>query len=144
MEKINIKRLFLSGFVAGLVFMFVEMILEGFFYLVFGVSESKMYQDAFDAVSKKILFNILNIGILFAICILIMWVYAAIRPRFQTRIKAAFAASSVFWGFAVLFVLNHINLGLFPAGALLGMGYNLVELPAAALAGSWVYNGKSR
>ena len=139
MKKINIGRVILAGLVAGLAFLFVEIVIEGFFYVLFGISESEMYQEAFDIASKKIPFHILNIAILFVICFLIMWVYAAIRPRFTNNVKAAIASSMLFWGFAFLFIVNHINLGLFPLGTFVGLGFNLIELPAAVLAGSAVY-----
>lgn len=139
MKKINIGRVVLAGSVAALAFLFVEIVVEGFFRIFFNIDESEMYLEAFNIVHSSILFHILNIAILFVICILIMWVYAAIRPRFKTNGKAALAASMIFWGFAFLFIVNHINLGLFPLGTFVGLGFNLIEIPAATLVGSLLY-----
>lgn len=140
MKKINFGRVILAGFAAGLTFLFVEIILEGSVRLIFGICESKMFQEAFNIAPSGILFHILNIGIFFMICILIMWVYAAIRPRFSSNAKAAIVTSLIFWLFAFLFTANHINLGIFPLDLyFLNMGFNLIELPVAILVGSYLY-----
>ena len=139
MKKINLGRLVLAGLVAGLAFIFVEIIVEGFLHFVFRISEAKFYLEAFEMRKSGIVFHILNLGILFVICILIMWVYAAIRPRFSSRGKTAVVASLIFWLFAFLFTANHVNLGIFPPISFISMAFNLIELPAAVIVGSAVY-----
>lgn len=139
MKKINLGRLVLAGLVAGLAFIFVEIIVEGFMYFVFRICEAKFYQEAFEMRKSGVLFHVLNLGILFAICILIMWVYAAIRPRFSSRCKTAIVASLVFWLFAFLFVSNHVNLGIFPPTSFMSMAFNLIEIPVAIIVGSAIY-----
>ena len=139
MKKINLGRLVLAGLVAGFAFIFVEIIVEGSMHFFFKISEAQIYLDAFEMRKSGVLFHILNIGILFAICILIMWVYAALRPRFSSRVKTAIVASLIFWLFGFLFTTNHINLGIFPPMSFIGLGFNIIELPAAVIAGSAIY-----
>jgi len=140
MKKISIAKVALAALVASLVFLFVEMILEGGVMLIFGVSEVKMMQEASIPIPSGTLYYVLAIIDLYLVCSLIMWVYAAIRPRFRDHLRAALAASLVFWFFAFLFVVNYSNVGLYPLKfALLGMGFNLVEIPAAVMTGALVY-----
>ena len=140
MKKIHPGKVALAALVASLVFLFVEIVLEGGVMLIFGVSEAEMMQEASIPVPSGALYHTLTIVYLYLVCALIMWVYAAIRPRFRDHMRAALAASFVFWLFAFLFVVNYSNVGLYPLKfALLGMGFNLVEIPAAVMAGALVY-----
>jgi hypothetical protein len=139
MKKINFGRLILAGLVAGLAFIFVEIIVEGSMYFVFRISEAKIFQEAFEMRCSGVLFHILNLGILFAICILIMWVYAVLRPRFSSRGTTAIVASLIFWLFAFLFVANHVNLGIIPPMSFISLAFNLIELPVAVIVGSNIY-----
>jgi len=145
MKKINFGRVVLAGFVAALVFFFVEIVLEGFVYLIFGICESKIAKEFLGYIPSGTLFYILNILIFFAICILIMWVYAAIRPRFTSNAKAAIVTSLVFWLLVFLFLANFVNIGIFPLeAALLSLGFNLIELPIGILVGSLLYKDKEK
>jgi len=139
MKKINLGRLVLAGLVAGFAFIFVEIIVEGSMHFFFRISEAKFYLEAFEMRKSGVLFHILNLGILFVICILIMWVYAAIRPRFSSRGITAIVASLIFWLFAFLFTANHVNLGIFPPMSFIGLAFNLIELPVAVIVGSLIY-----
>jgi glucan phosphoethanolaminetransferase (alkaline phosphatase superfamily) len=140
MKKISIGKVAIAALVASLAFLFVETILEGGVLLVFGVSEAKMMQEASIPHPSGTIYFVLAIVYLYLVCALIMWVYAAIRPRFKNHMGAALAASLVFWLFAFLFVVNYSNIGLYPLKfALLGMGFNLIEIPFAVMAGALVY-----
>lgn len=131
---------FLAGFVASLAFMFTEMVLEGSVQLIFRVSEAELFREVFDRLPSGTLYHVINLLYLYLACTLMMSVYAAIRPRFRRRLPAALVTSLVFWLFAVLFVVNYCNMGLYPYRlGLLSMLFNLVEIPAAVIAGSAVY-----
>ena len=79
--------------------------------------------------------------ITFGVGLLLVFVYAAIRPRFGSRAQTAIVAGLVVWALVYVYggVLLHAR-GLFPTGlTLLGMIWTLVETPLAALAGAWAY-----
>ena len=140
MKKIRIGKVALAALVASLVFLFVELVLEGSVRLIFGISEVEMMREANIPIPSGTIYYVLTILYLYLVCALIMWVYAAIRPRFRDHMGAALAASLVFWLFAFLFVVNYSNVGLYPLKfALLGMGFNLVEIPLATMGGALVY-----
>lgn len=140
MNKIRMGYVFLAGFVASLTFIFTEMVLEGSVQFIFRFSEAKLFLQAFDRLPSGTLYHILNLLYLYLVCTLIMWIYAAIRPRFKKRLHAALGTSLVFWLFVFLFFGNYSNMGLYPYRlTLLAIGFNLVEIPAAVIGGSLVY-----
>ena len=133
-------RVLLAAFVASLSFLFIEAVLEGTFYLITGVSEGELFKDAYRFLPTGFLYYAVTIIYLYLVFVLMMWIYAAIRPRFKTHITAALATSLVFWLFAFLFVVNYSNQGLHPLKlGLLSMGFNLIELPVSLIGGSLVY-----
>ncbi len=140
MKKIRVGYVFLAGFVASLAFVFTEMVVEGSVQFIFRISEAKMFVEAFDDLPAGTLYHILNLLYLYLICTLIMWIYAAIKPRFRKRVHAALATSAVFWLFVILFFVNYSNMGLYPYRmTLMTIVFNLLEIPAAVIAGSLVY-----
>lgn len=71
---------------------------------------------------------------------LIMYVYAAIRPRFNTNIKAGLVTSVIFCVFTSLFLAHFVNLGLFSIKMyLIFLLFNVIELPIAVLFGASIY-----
>ncbi len=140
MKKIHLARVLLAALAASLSFLFVETVLEGIVYLTTGLREADLIKNIVGHLPTGILYNAVTIVYLYLVCVLMMWVYAAVRPRFKTHITCALATSLVFWLFAFLFVVNYSNLGLYPLQlGLLSMGFNAIELPAALLLGSLVY-----
>ena len=141
MKKINVGRVLLAAFVASLGFIFAEIVLEGSVQLIFGLNEGMMFQEEFGmSIPTGTIYHILNIVFLYMVCVLIMWVYAAIRPRFRNHLQAAVVTGMIFWLFYLLFFFNFSNIGVFPLKlGLLSLGFNLVELPTAIILGSLVY-----
>ena len=133
-------RILLAAFAACLAFLFAEIVLEGSVHLIFRLSETKLFYDTFETLPSGTLYHVVTLVHLYLVCVLMMWVYTAIRPRFRTHLHAALVTSMIFWLFVVLFLINYSNLGLYPLKlGLLGMGFNLVEIPAAVITGSLVY-----
>jgi hypothetical protein len=137
MGKINLGRVVLGGLLAGLVINFGEFILNG---LILG----RQWEDAMRALNKPAIGNeaiayFLVAG--FILGILMIWLYAAIRPRFGAGPKTAICAALAVWALAYLYgTLGFIGTGLFPTNMMVtGLIWGLVELPIAALAGAWLY-----
>ena len=138
MGKINIGRLLLGGIVAGVV-------LDVLGYLVDGVLLAQGWSDGMkvlgrpDITTNQIMgFNVIGL----VTGIVLIWVYAAIRPRFGGSVKTAACAGVTVWVLCSL--LPNLSLmwisGLFPcrlttyttAGA-------LIETIVAAIAGAALY-----
>jgi hypothetical protein len=140
MKKIKVGRAIAAGLVTALAFFFVEIVVEGVAKLLFGICESEMLKEVLGKYPSGLRFHVLNLLIFFSTCILIMLIYAAIRPRFNSHVPAAVITSLIFWLIVALFIANNINLGVFPIKmSLTSLTFNLIELPVAVLIGSLIY-----
>ena len=138
MGKINIGRVILGGIVAGI----VSDILG---YLVDGVMLAPQWADGMRALGRtefsagqNVAFNI--VGLVYGI--LMVWLYAAIRPRYGSGPKTAVLAGLAVWAAGVLLpnVAFMWAAGLFPTNlTVMTTGAAIVELVIAALAGSALY-----
>jgi hypothetical protein len=82
-----------------------------------------------------------GVVITFLYGIALIWIYAAIRPRFGPGPRTAIAAGLVLWVLAyVLFASTLWAFGMFTARiAIVTSVWGLFEAPIAALAGAWLY-----
>jgi hypothetical protein len=142
MNKIKVNQLLLAGLVTLLVFIFVEFVLES---LIFSQLCGRWIEDWYSKLSLNAWGTsniILNIVIALVNCTLLTWLYAALRPMFGVGSRTALAASAFAFLFRSAFAFNGVNLGIYPLRiALIELGYQLVELPIAILAGARVYEG---
>lgn len=138
MGKINWGRVILGGLVAGVVINVSEWILNG---LVF----KERWEEAMKALGKTgemtgtniVVWNIWG----FLAGIGLVWLYAAIRPRFGPGAGTAVKAGLAVWFFAhLLWTIGTLNMGLFPQNMVItGVVWALVETIVAALVGGWIY-----
>lgn len=136
--KINLGRVILGGLVAGVVINIVEGVMNGV-VLASRWSEqmAKLNLPAAGSVKQIVAFNLWG----FAAGFLVVWMYAAIRPRMGAGPKTALCAGLFCWaaidgmGTAVPVFLHiyRVDMGL------IGVGYSLVEMLAAALVGAYFY-----
>jgi hypothetical protein len=140
MKKINFYRVILAGFVAGIAFLFVEVIVEGFTKLVLGINEYEIVSKYVEIPPLGVLYHLIVFADLFCITILIMGVYAALRPRFSSNITAALTTGLSFWLFFFLVMISFANVGILRFDLVVpSLIFNLIELPAAVIAASFVY-----
>jgi uncharacterized membrane protein len=140
MSRINWGRVFLGGIVAGLVINLSEMLLNA-------VVVKDDWAEAMRALGKDpaaaMAGNAMVIWILwgFLAGIGLVWLYAAIRPRYGGGPKTGAIAGVLGWFFAgFLTNLAMMNIGLFPQRLIMiGLVWGLVEFILAAVAGAWVY-----
>jgi hypothetical protein len=138
MGKINWGRVVLGGLLAGVVLNIID-------YLVYGRWLAPDFAAALQALGKppgmmdKLvpLFVILD----FASGIGLLWVYAAIRPRFGAGPKTAIIAGLAVWFFVgLLNALGEASMGLFPQRLYtIGIIVGLIALPLASAVGAYVY-----
>lgn len=138
MGKINLGRVILGGIVAGIVADLLG-------YLVDGVLLASRWNDGMKrlglgdtSTNQIILYNLIGL-----VCgIALIWIYAAIRPRFGAGVKTAIYAGLAFWIVGVLLP----NLSFMWVSGLFGRRLTayttlggLVEIVAAAIAGAALY-----
>jgi len=137
MGKINTGRVVLGGLLAGLVITIGEFVLN---MPILG----KQWNEAMRVLNRPPMdaepptfFILLS----FALGLLTVWVYAAIRPRFGAGPMTAICAGLIIWVLASLYAsAAMLPLHLFPRRLLLyATVWEFFELPIAALAGAWIY-----
>ena len=137
MAKIRLGRVMLGGLVAGLVIIVGEYVLNGIILaehwarmrLGFGIGTAGAAQFVIGGLIT------LSYGIV------LIWMYAAMRPRFSSDLKAGFVAAYTFWFIAYGLFLSSVWTNGFVTAeiALVSIAWGLGEAPLAAFAGITVY-----
>ena len=137
MGKINVGRVVLCGLLAGLVINISEFILND---RILG----KDWETAMAALDRPPLGPpavgvFLTLGFLEGI--VMVWIYAAIRPRYGPGPRTAILAGLIVWLLASFFAnLMVIPLDIFPSRLpAISMIWALFELPIASMIGAWRY-----
>jgi hypothetical protein len=142
MNRIRVKRLILSGLITFFVFIAIEYLLERIIgnHLFGGGIDSWMY--SLDVPNWNLANNTINILIAIVNVIVVMWLYAALRPMFGVGTKTALITTGFILVFVSSFTLNQVNLGLIPFQvAIVQLFYQYIELPIALVAGAQFYEG---
>ena len=137
MGNINLGRVILGGIVAGI-------IVNAFEFVLNGVLLASQWTDLMASINRPVLgvreivcFNIFG----FAMGLVAVWTYAAIRPRFGAGPRTALYAALLTWVTGYVFVdITPTIMGVFPmlmTWMLIGVG--LVEIVVATLVGAWLY-----
>ena len=137
MNNINFGRVILGGLVAGLIHNIGEFLLNE---VLFVQQMEEMFRRM-NTPRPGSAFIATAIGITFLLGIVIVWIYAMIRPRFGAGPKTAIIAGFVAW-FCVYFYCGILQSTLFGIPAtlmLIGMVWGIVEYILAAVAGAWLY-----
>lgn len=137
MNNINFGRVILGGLVTGLILNLGEFLLNE---VVFRKQMEEMLAGM-NTPRPGGSFIATAVGITFLLGIVIVCIYAMIRPRFGPGPKTAIIAAFVAW-FCVYFYCGILNATLFGMPAqfmLLGMLWGIIEYILAALAGAWLY-----
>ena len=88
--------------------------------------------------------HILNISVALMNYILLIWLYASLRPRFGVGTKTALITSVFGLLLGLSMTINQINLGLYPIDiGLAEWAYELIEAPLAVIVGAFVYESSS-
>jgi uncharacterized membrane protein len=136
MGKINVGRVILGGLVAGLIINISEYVLNT--YVVaeesaaimerMGVAQPGMQQIAWFLLMT------------FVVGILIVFLYAGLRPRFGAGARTAVIAGVTVWIVAMMGTAADTIMGILPSNLLLLAGaWSLVETVVAAVVGAWLY-----
>jgi hypothetical protein len=137
MGNISIKRMLLGGLLAGLVICLGEYIVG---WLILGEQWAEVLAEAGTGELGAVqIASFAVIALLYGIALI--WIYAAIRPRFGPGPKTAIIAGLTMWVVAYFLVCAYvIVIGVYPAGLLAAAAvWGLFELPIAAVAGAWLY-----
>ena len=134
MQRVNASRVIVGGLAAGLVMNIIDAITNGF---LLG-ARWKVETDALNPglIAKTGASGTLGWVLVDFICgILIVWVYAAIRPRFGAGPRTAFTAAFVVWLTAHVAYASYAFMGYYSWSLI---GASSVGGLLAALAGGYV------
>jgi hypothetical protein len=136
MSRINAKRVLLGGLVAG-VFSNVAGILMAYF--VFAEEARALAQRLNVELGPGT--GLLHLSTRFAVMIGLVWLYAAIRPRFGPGPRTAALAGLVVWFFTFGFsFLTHFPYGFYsPRTMAILPVWSLLETQIAAQIGAYLY-----
>ncbi len=135
--RINLLRVLVGGLVAGLIIVVGEYILN---VIILG-AEFAAWRERCGVGALTT--GQLAVGVIITIVfgIMLIWIYAAIRPRFGPGPKTAVIAGLTFWSIAyLLFLASLWGSGFVTAHfATVSIVWGLFEAPIAAVAGGWLY-----
>jgi len=131
----------MGGILASVVFIVAEVIVEGILRLVIGFNEVDLAREYFpEIVLSGPRYQIINILYLVVSCMAAVWLYAALRPKFGPGIKTAFIASIFFIFVIFLFMVNNVNMEIYPLKpALISLALGMAEFPVSIIAGTSIY-----
>jgi hypothetical protein len=137
MNKINVGRVVLGGLVAGLVIGIGNLLLNRVWLrddLKADLSRLNLPEPGNDFIVKAVVLT-------FILGIAIVYLYAAIRPRFGAGVKTAICAGLMAWFFVVLYqglivgMVFKMSEGL----TLKRIVFGLFQYAIGAIAGAWLY-----
>ena len=137
MGNINVGRVIIGGLIAGVVQNIGEFLFNGVLY----AKQMEEFNRQFNLPQVTSAFIAKATIMTFIAGIVMIFTYAAIRPRFGPGVKTAVIAALILWfGFYVYAGLLIAWLGFSPMDiTLVGLVWGLVELPLAAVIGAWFY-----
>jgi hypothetical protein len=137
MGKINYGRVVLGGLLAGLVISVGEYLLNEVVFaeqMAGAMTNLGLSTPGGEQIAALVVMT-------FVVGIALVWVYAAIRPRFGAGIKTAIIAGVVTW--LLNYCLPNVAftiIGIVPTDvAVTACLWGLVEVLLAAVAGAWLY-----
>jgi predicted permease len=142
MRSINMGRVFLGGLLAGVIINISE-------FLLHAVVLKRDLEEAMKSMNRPATMTggqtAVWIILSFVIGIAVVWLYAAIRPRYGPGPGTAARAGLAAWFFGNLVAaVVQANLGLFGGNLIVvPVIWTLVEAVVATVAGAWVYKEES-
>jgi hypothetical protein len=135
---INMTRVVLGGLLAGLVINISEVVLNAIVLeadLNAALARMNLPPVGTNAIAVFVVMG-------FVLGIVSVWLYAAIRPRFEPGAPAAACAGVVVWFLAYCYgSIGFAAMGMFPARMIaIALIWGLFELVIATVAGAWVYS----
>jgi len=137
MNKINFARVLLGGLVAGLVMNIGEFVVND---LILG-AEMKAFFARLNLPDPGGSFIAVAVILTFVMGVVLVWLYAAMRPRCGPGPKTAICAGVIGWLFACVYcgIINGMILQVPRSMLVIGIVWCFFEYTIATIAGAWLY-----
>jgi hypothetical protein len=138
---INNSKVLIGGIAAGVVMNVIDFISYKFILGARMMAESEAFKPGMSQAMMTSSAMISNIVMDLLLGILLVWTYAAIRPRFGPGMKTATYVAVLFWILAGIFLSGYLHMGMMSSGlwwsfALIG----LVNFWVSAWVGARLYS----
>lgn len=138
--SLNTRRVIIGGLVAGIVIILLNILAQ--FVLVDSVQQemSAGLPGSADTMTMSVAATAAGIVMKFIIGVILVWLYAAVRPRFGAGPRTAFYVAVCVWILGAIFFSDFLLLGMMSA-----FSYVILEVMqflsflAATLVGAWIY-----
>jgi hypothetical protein len=136
MGKINVGRVILGGLLAGLAINVFQAVLNTLVWAKQG--DAMLAKLGLTPPGPQQIAWFIVFGFVFGI--VLVFTYAAIRPRFGASVKTALIAGGTLWLAGLPQAISQSVLGIMPPDlATMGAVAALIEIEVAAIAGAWLY-----
>lgn len=137
MTKINFTRVILGGLAAGIILILGDSLMHTAVLGEQWTAAMAAQGVAEPGTSAIVFFSILDL----IIGIAMVWLYAAIRPRFGAGARTAIVTGLVVWFFGWFWQMSGlIAIGMYPSKLIfMTLAWGFIQIPIAAYVGAWLY-----
>jgi hypothetical protein len=141
---INTKKVLIGGIAAGFVMNIIDFISNMYILGARMKAETDAFKpgmtDQMMQVSTTVSFIVMD----FVLGILLVWTYAAMRPRFGPGMRTATYVAVLYWILAGIFLSGYLHMGIMSAGLWWSFAFvGLVNFLVSALVGAKLYSEDS-
>jgi hypothetical protein len=137
---INTSKVLVGGIAAGVVINVIDFVANT---VIFG-DQMKAAAEAFKpGLSDRMMTGAAITSYIvmdFVLGVMLVWTYAAIRPRFGPGVRTAIYAAVLFWILGGIFNAGYLHMGMMSSGLWFSFAVvMLINLILAAWVGAWLY-----
>jgi hypothetical protein len=138
---INTSKVLIGGIAAGVVMNIIDFISYKFILGARMMAESEAFKPGMSQAMMTSSAMISNIVMDLVLGILLVWTYAAIRPRFGPGMKTATYVAVLFWLLAGIFLSGYLHMGMMSSGLWWTFAFiGLVNFWVSAWVGARLYS----
>src|SRR5712672_1411080 len=137
---INTQKVLIGGIAAGVVMNVVDFVSNKFILGARMMAESEAFKSGMTAAMSTTSVMVSYVVMDLVLGILLVWTYAAIRPRFGPGMKTATYAAILFWILAGIFYSGYLHMGMMSTGLWMQFAlFGLVNFLVSAWLGAKLY-----
>ena len=138
---INNSKVLIGGIAAGVVMNIIDFISYKFILGARMMAESEAFKPGMSQAMMTSSAMVSNIVMDLVLGILLVWTYAAIRPRFGPGMKTATYVAVLFWILAGIFLSGYLHMGMMSSGLWWTFAFiGLVNFWVSAWVGARLYS----
>ncbi len=138
---INTSKVLVGGIAAGVVMNIIDFISYKFILGARMMAESEAFKPGMSQAMMSSSAMVSNIVMDLVLGILLVWTYAAIRPRFGPGMKTATYVAVLFWILAGIFLSGYLHMGMMSSGLWWTFAFiGLVNFWVSAWVGARLYS----